>query len=418
MVVRSQAGSLCYIDELRQRLMTALNNASTDQPTVLGGLPVRPEGPPDWPFESPAVSAALQRAIEERIWGKYHGPYCERLRDRLGESLECEHVLLCSSGTAAVELALRGIGVGPEDEVILAAYDFKGNFQDVLAVGGTPVLVDVDTHNWNLDPNQLEAAVSAQTRAIIVSHLHGGIVPMDEARRIADRHGLSIVEDACQMTGGTVCGMKAGTFGDVGVISFGGSKLLSAGRGGALFSKSSPEIIQRARLYAQRGNDAYPLTELQAAILIPQLEQLERDNEHRAANVAQLKQLLQNQSGLVPFRNRTPGHPPNSSQPGYYKLGFQYAATAFAGLSRDLFAQSLRAEGMAFDPGFRALHTIHSRRRFRQVDELLNAFQADQRVVTLHHPILLGTADDMQQIVEAVDKIRNHATMIRKRFDD
>ena len=75
------------------------------------------------------------------------------------------------------------------------------------------------------------------------------------------------------------------------------------------------------------------------------------------------------------------------------------------------------AEGIAIDPGFRALHLIHSRRRFRQIGELPNATDADARVLTLHHPILLGTPEDMQQIVDALDKIRRHATMMRKKFE-
>jgi dTDP-4-amino-4,6-dideoxygalactose transaminase len=99
--------------------------------------------------------------------------------------------------------------------------------------------------------------------------------------------------------------------------------------------------------------------------------------------------------------------------PGYYKLGFQYYASAFGGLPRELLARSLRAEGIAIDPGFRALHRVHSRRRYRTAGELPCADAADEEVLVLHHPVLLGSEADVRQVVAAVHKIRKYAKMIR-----
>ncbi len=380
----------------------------TDLPAVLGGKPIRPGGPPDWPPDDPAIVAALQRAVAERTWGKYRGPHCGQLSERLAKDHRCEHVILCCSGTAAIELALRGLKVDSGDEVVLAAYDFKGNFQDVLAVGATPVLVDVDWENWNMDPSRLQAALGPATKAIIATHLHGGVVPMSAVMQIARARQVPVIEDACQMPGAIIEGRTAGTWGDVGIHSFGGSKLLSAGRGGALLTNDA-DVVQRARLYSQRGNEAYPLSELQAAVLIPQFERLDERNARRAENVARLCALLGSQSGLTPFRNSAA-----ESSPGFYKFGLQYEPALFDGLSRDDFAAAMRAEGIAIDPGFRALHTTHSRRRYRSVGELTNAADADQHVLVLHHPVLLGEQADMDQIIAALDKVRRHATMIRE----
>jgi len=383
------------------------HSASTSEnlPALLGGTPVRPEGPPEWPFDDPAVAEALQRALADRTWGKYHGPHCEQLAAALAEYHTCQHVQLCASGTVAVELALRGLKIGDLDEVILAAYDFKGNYQDVLAVGAKPVLVDIATDNWNFDPERIESALSAATKAIIVSHLHGGVVPMPRLMDVARANDVAVIEDACQMPGANVFGRKAGMWGDVGVLSFGGSKLLTAGRGGAILTNNE-QIVQRARLYSQRGNEAYPLSELQAAVLIPQLEQLDKLNQRRAENVARLLGLLSSEKGLQPFKNK-----PSDSQPGYYKLGFQYDPAHFHGLSRDDFSAAMRAEGIAFDAGFRALDRIHSARRYRKTDSLSNAHAADERSLILHHPVLLGEANDVKQIVEALDKTHQYATM-------
>lgn len=394
---------------------------NTDElPALLGGRAVRPEGPPAWPLSDAAVAEALARAVAEGSWGKYHGPHGRALSEKLAELHRREHVVLTCSGTAAVELALRGLKLQTGDEVLLAAYDFEGNFKNVLAVGARPVLLDVDPHCGQLDTAQLEAALSSQTKAIIASHLHGGVVDMPTLRAFADQHGLVLIEDACQMPGANVHDRLAGTWGDIGVVSFGGSKLLTAGRGGALWTHDAG-IAQRIRLHMQRGNEAYPLSELQAAVLLPQLERLDERNRQRTAKVARLLAQLSDVAGLTSFiasgscasRLLSSDFAIVSkpiSRPGFYKLGFWYDAAAFGGLSRDDFACAMRAEGIALDPGFRALHRTHARSRFRAVGDLPNATRADESVLVLHHPVLLGSDEDVDQIVQAILKIQRSDT--------
>src|SRR5437868_15433078 len=147
-------------------------------PALLGGPPVRPGGPPDWPPADDAVREALLAAWRDGSWGKYHGGHVRRLEERLAVAYGVGFALTCGSGTFAVELALRALKVGPGDEVVLAAYDYPGNFLAVHAVGATPVLVDVEAENWNLSAGRLAEGLSPATRAVIASHLHGGLVPM------------------------------------------------------------------------------------------------------------------------------------------------------------------------------------------------------------------------------------------------
>jgi dTDP-4-amino-4,6-dideoxygalactose transaminase len=376
-------------------------------PALLGGAPVRPEGPPEWPIADPAIELALREAFADGSWGKYHGGRVEQLCTALSELQQLEHAIPCCSGTAAVELALRGMKVGPGDEVVLAAYDFKGNFQDVAIVGATPVLVDIDPTTGNLDLQQLDAAIGPSTRAIIASHLHGGMVPMRTLMELARSRGVPVLEDACQCPGAWIEGRRAGSWGDVGVLSFGGSKLLTAGRGGAVVTNSS-EIAQRIHLYTARGNEAYPLSELQAAVLLPQLELLDRQNAIRAERVASLTSRLP--VGLEPFRN-----PELDAKPAYYKLGLWYDPEAFSGLGRDQFAAALRAEGIAIDPGFRTLHRIHSARRYRAIGDLPHATRADTQMLVLHHPVLLGSPDDIEQLVAAIAKVQRNVDALTRR---
>jgi dTDP-4-amino-4,6-dideoxygalactose transaminase len=352
--------------------------------------------PPVWPLPDKAVAEALRRAFADGSWGKYHGPHGRQLSDMISRRHDNAHVVLTCSGTAAVELALRGLRIGPGDEVLLAAYDFEANFKNVLLVGARPVLLDINPTTGQLDTNQLEAARSPQTKAIIASHLHGGVVSMPVVRAFADQHGLKVIEDACQMTGATVHGRVAGTWGDVGVLSFGGSKLLTSGRGGALFTRDE-QLAQRVRLHTQRGNDAYPLSELQAAVLIPQWERLDERNRQRTRSVARLLDLLSEFSGLKSWVDVAS----SESQPAFYKVGFWFDAEPF-GCSRDDFACRVRQAGVALDPGFRALHRTHARGRYRAVNDLPHATRADESVLVLHHPVLLGTDDDLLAIRDTV----------------
>ena len=371
-----------------------------DLPALLGGPAVRPQGPPDWPLPDGEVRQALEEAWRDGSWGKYHGGRVAALEQRLAE-YHGGHALTCGSGTLAVELALRALKVGPGDEVILSAYDYPGNFLAVHAIGSVPVLVDVHPDNWNLDPGRLEEACGPATRAFLVTHLHGGLVPMGAVMDIAARRGVKVVEDAAQCPGALVQGRRAGTWGDAGVLSFGGSKLLTAGRGGALLTPHA-DVLQRARLWLNRGNVVCPLSELQAAVLLPQLVRLDAHNARRRARVRQLQQSLAGVPGLRPFNNACP-----DSAAAYYKLGFQLAADAF-GLSRGRLGAALRAEGIAFDEGFRGLHVGRSPSRFRRGSELVEADRAHGGTLVLHHPILLGTAADLEEVVQAVLKVRAH----------
>jgi len=370
----------------------------TDLPALLGGPAIQPQGPPDWPRPDAEVEHALRAALRDGSWGKYDGGHVARLEAELAKFHDLPFALTCASGTLAVETALRALQVEPGDEVIVAAYDYEPNFLCVHAVGATPVLVDVSPHNWSFDPARLHDALGPKTKAILASHLHGGLVPMREVCEFACEHGLFVVEDAAQATGATVQGKRAGTWGDVGILSFGGSKLLTAGRGGALLTRHA-DVAQRIRLLLRRGVQQWaPLSEMQAAVLLPQLARLDGDNANRARNIRALLESLADVPGLRAFANDC-----EESRPAYYKLGFQYDEAAF-GLSRERFVAAVRAEGMAVDPGFRAVHVGRAPGRFRRAGELKNAERAHAGCVTLHHPVLLGTAADIADVARAVRK--------------
>jgi perosamine synthetase len=366
---------------------------------------VIPEGPPRWPRSDERVRAALEAAYVDGSWGRYHGPNCQQLREDLVSLCGAPHVWLCSSGTVAVELALRGVKVGAGDEVILAGYDFPGNFRAIEAIGGRPVLIDLAPGTWTLDVEQVNDAISPHTKAIIVSHLHGSIADMRRLRAVANEHGLAIVEDACQVPGALVGGQAAGSWGDCGVFSFGGSKLLTAGRGGAIVSQRE-DVVHRIKIYSERGNDAFPLSELQAAVLVPQIPELAAANEQRRRSVDLLLAACSDLRGLLPLR--LPADAQN--QPAFYKLPWLLAGNSDACDSpefeqvRRQFIAATQAEGLAMDEGFRGFARRTSQ-RCRVVGDLPNARMAAAGTVILHHPVLLERAEIMGRVAQAIRKV-------------
>jgi dTDP-4-amino-4,6-dideoxygalactose transaminase len=363
---------------------------------INGGEPELPDGPPDWPLPDPEVLSALQAAFEDGSWGRYHGPHVHQLETDIAEFHGVPHAWTCCSGTVAVELALRACRVGAGDEVVLAGYDFPGNFRAIEAVGARPVLIDINPATWSLNPAQLPKANGDDVKAIVVSHLHGGLADMPTIRDYAQQNGLSVVEDACQAPGARIDGRAAGTWGDVGVLSFGGSKLLTAGRGGAVLCGQDDQL-QRIKIYCERGNDATPLSELQAAVLRPQLARLDERNDRRAQRV---QQLLEATGELDLLR---PVAPARANRACYYKLAWMFDSQRVS-CDRESFTAALRAEGVAMDGGFRGF-TRRGSRRCRRVGTLEHSAQAAAATVLLHHPVLLESESTIDRVAIAIRKV-------------
>lgn len=363
-----------------------------DQTPRIEGSELFPAGPPAWPPRDPEIVAALVAAYESGDWGRYQGQSIPKLQAELSATHDERWVQCCSSGTIAVELALRGLGVGVGDRVLLAAYDFPGNFASIEAVGAEPVLIDVRPETWTVDGALIaDACTQFAPKAAIVSHLHGGLAPMSEIMSVAEKNTMLIVEDFCQCPGATVDSRRVGTWGHISVTSFGGSKLLSAGRGGAILG-SDPVHLQRIRIYNDQGNERFPLSELQASVLLPQLFRLEEMNRHRQK---QVEKLVTGVSDIVALR---PVDTSSSStrSPAYYKLAFQCADVRH-------WSTELRALGVAIDAGFRGF--VRRKRRCLAHGELSGAQTAADSTMILHHPILAADDEQVSRLVQAFHRV-------------
>ena len=205
---------------------------------------------------------AVARAINTRDFFKINGSGCEVLNfeNEWKSYMGTDYSLLMSSGFGAIVSALIGLGIGPGDEVIVPAYTYIATALAVTSVGAIPVIADID-ETLTIDPAEVEKKISKNTKAIIPVHIQGFPCELDALKSIADKHGIAIVEDACQSIGGKYKGRFLGTIGDAGAYSFNYYKVITAGEGGALVTKNR-QIYERALIYHDSSAVAFFGTQL------------------------------------------------------------------------------------------------------------------------------------------------------------
>lgn len=228
-----------------------------------------------------------------------------------GEALEREIAAYCgtayavgvASGTDALELSLRALGVGPGDEVITTALSFFATAEAILAVGATPVFVDVEPAAYTLDPAGIEARLTPRTKAILPVHLFGHPCRLRDIMRIAHAHGVKVVEDCAQAIGATYGGRRVGSFGHAGAFSFYPTKNLGGYGDGGMVVTNDHALAERVRLLRAHGSEERyhhvivgtnsRLDELQAAILRVKLRHLDRWNDLRREHAGAYTALFQ-----------------------------------------------------------------------------------------------------------------------------
>ncbi len=348
----------------------------------------------------PAIHDSVQKVLQDGTWCNYQGWATEELATKLSSRFQQVYVQLCSSGTIATELALRGLYVGLGDEVILSAYDFPGNFRAVEAVGATPVLLDTAINSWCIDFEELDRAASVKTKCLIVSHLHGHNTPMRRVMQWAETRSIHVIEDSCQAPGAIVDSGPAGSWGHCSTLSFGGSKLLTAGRGGTVLCKSD-RVAQRIKSYCERGNDAFAMSQLQAAALLPQLDVLESLNLQRSRTV---QSLLSHFVQRYDWLSLLPSDQVDSN--AFYKFGFLVQESL-----RDLVIAQLTHQGLECGPGFHGFHR-RGEGRCRKVGELNQSRRLAQQTVLLQHHHLLehDLIDRLTVAFDLCDKVLHEDT--------
>lgn len=343
------------------------------------------------------------------------GPMVERLEEGFRELCEVYEAVAVSNGTIAIVAALQALGIGPGDEVVTSPFTFAASLNAILEVGATARFVDI-LDDYTIDPEALESAVTPRTAAIIPVHLYGYPADMNRIRTIATNRGIAVVEDAAQAHGAAVSGQPVGSFG-IGCFSLYATKNLMTGEGG-LVTTNDRDVADRLRLLRNQGmrhryeyevpGHNYRLTDIQAALGIPQLAELKEANQRRRRNAARLSEGLSDVAVL-----RVPLSAPDRTHVFHQ---FTIRVTSESPVGRDLLAAGLARLGIetgVFYPRVVYDYPCYRSHPLVTVAPMGGAERSAQEVLSL--PVHPGLTDgDIDRTVEAIrllmEKPENHVS--------
>ncbi|MBK5264132.1 MAG: DegT/DnrJ/EryC1/StrS aminotransferase family protein [Alphaproteobacteria bacterium] len=268
-----------------------------------------------WPrYEEDEIAAVTDVLRSGRVNALVHGDRCRAFEAAFADFCGVPHAIALANGTLALELALRALGIGPGDEVIVPARSFFASASCVVAVGATPVFADVDPVSQAIAPDSVRAMLTPHTRAVLCVHLAGWPCEMDALMEICERHSLFLIEDCAQAHGALYRGRMAGSFGDAAAFSFCTDKIMSTGGEGGMLLLRNQAVWERAWSWKDHGKNPhklinpppgnsfrwihdgfgsnYRMTEMQAAIGLVQLEKLSGWLARRRRNASLLDTLL------------------------------------------------------------------------------------------------------------------------------
>ena len=413
---------------------------------ILGGRPVRREPFPAFPTAGKRDLKKIEAVLASRMkiggvlqtsrWNALDGQVHVEFERRFADFLGVKHVVACATGTAALEIALKALGVGCGDEVITTGYTCWATIEAILHVQAVPVFADTDLETYALDPAAVAEAITPRTKAIVVVYF--GMMPdMDKMRKVARARRVPIVEDCCAAHGSSWRGKQVGTIGHIGAFSFGSGKLIQAGEGGAVVTNRSAlaEACRSLRcLGRSRGGGEsdrlgwnYRISEITAALLITQLEKFPRQFKRRQDNALYLADRL----------GRIPGLKPLSRDRRVTGFGYAWFIVRFDekifGIDRARFMAAVTAEGIPVGSGY--VERPHHRMSVLASPELKRCplgcpyykgkvdysncrcpetDKACREAVWFSHLLLLGTRRDTDSIVRAVEKVADNVDVLRK----
>jgi len=291
----------------------------SEKPAILGGPQAVPAGAlKRWPPITQADRDALMSVLDTGL-STIHTPNIDACQQNWADYVGARYALMTNSGTAALHMAVAAAGIGPGDEVIVPAFTFLASASCVLHHNAIPIFVDVEFETGNIDTARIEEKISERTKAILPVHMNGMPCDIDRVCEIARKHGLAVIEDACQAHGATFKGRKVGTFGDAGAFSLNYWKNLTGIEGGFLVTDDD-EILAKARMVREFGETVhrgrrraynsytmgwmYRSTEFSAAFVRSQMTRLDEMNAQRIANARKLNRELSKIPGITVTRER------------------------------------------------------------------------------------------------------------------
>ena len=307
------------------------------------------------PEEAAAVSAVLREPEWSRLGDDWPLPWVDTLERRWAEVHGASEAVAVSSGTVALELVLRALGLPAGDEVLVSAYGCPAVDVAVLAAGLTPIHVDIDPSTYCMSPVAAAAAVTPRTAAMVAVHFAGQPARLASLASVAERQGIALIEDACLAPGAAYDGKAVGAWGRAAVFSLGARKPVSAGEGGLVVTNDTAlaEQVRRARSLGAdpdtgdivRPTGNYRLTALQAAVALPQLERLAADIARRERTAGGWSAILEGHPALAPLQQ----DPRARSAWAQFWLRYDEAR---GGLSRAELLERAQADGLPLFAGW------------------------------------------------------------------
>ncbi len=399
---------------------------------IRGGIPVTEKPFPTWPVFGDEEREGLLRVLESGEWGSTRGKEVSNFERSFAEYHRAAFGIATSSGTTALSIALRSAGIGPGDEVLVPGYTFVASATPVLDALAKPVFVDIEADTLNIDPAEVEKALTPRSKAILPVHFGGRPAGLDRLQKMAQDNDLVIIEDACQAWGGLYQGKPVGTLGEAGCFSFQSSKNISSGEGGIIVT-NDPGIAELSRSISNCGRTAdgpwyahdnyggnYRLTEFQGALLKAQLSRYPSLHEKREESCRFLFSEIANIEGYINLAPLDEG-----SRSSWHLFCIRLDAGVWGEITKEQVVEALRAEGIPISPGY-AL-PVHKQPLFRKGKfgsnggptayfesdfpdfsqlSLPNAERAcSNEALWLTQNLLLADEDMLRSVIEAISKV-------------
>ena len=265
------------------------------------------------PVNTPLLNGNEKKYINEAIdtgWISSEGPFVKRFEEEFSYYIGREYGIAVSNGSAALDIAIKAIGVNKGDEIIMPSFTIISPAFSIIRQGGIPILVDSNPITWSMDVTKIEEKITPKTKAILVVHIYGFPADMDPVIELAKKYNLKIIEDAAEMHGQTYKGKKCGSFGDISIFSFYPNKHITTGEGGMVvtdnntIAKKCKELrnlcfVPKKRFVHEDIGWNYRMTNLQAALGVAQLEQIDTFIKRKREIGALYHDLLQNIPGIT-----------------------------------------------------------------------------------------------------------------------
>jgi len=401
---------------------------------IQGGSPVRATPFSPWPIFGDEERDGLMRVLESRCWG-FNGPVEAEFVSKFAEFQGVDHVLCASNGSVTLELALKALGVGPGDEVIVPALTWIATAWGAIQVGAKPVFADIRESDWCLDPEDVRRKITPHTRAIIPVHLYSQLAQMDELLDLAKQHDLRVIEDCAHTHGSQWNGQAIGGMGDIGSFSFQHTKGMTAGEGGAL-TTNNDELADELHRLINCGRSPGPgkptgfgsnnrITEFQSAVLLGQLSRLPEQMATRTGNIAKLRDSLAEIDGIKVLEPK-----PEATRQGMYCLSLTFDEEAVGGIPQDVFISALKAEGIPCTPPYEIVYESELWQPGVDTCKFPHGIDAEKQLgihsscpvaerishktgIVIAHHALLGTEEDTKDIAAAFEKVTRLSKQLR-----